>query len=195
MVDREIRQAMEDGQIKIDPPPKRINPASVDFTLAPQIIHLERALLTEIDLSKEFPREMAKLYTFDAEEGFVIHPGELYLCCTVEWITLGPDIVMSLENKSTLARAGLIPHTAAGFFDPGWDGQGTGEMHNLGPVPIRIKPGMFFAQGVFYRTDMSAEEPYGSASRGSLYHGSNGPVVPSFRNLFPKNWNPEDWRR
>lgn len=194
MVDREIRQAMEDGSIRIDPAPKRVNPSSVDFTLLGEIIYLKRVRQSELDLRQpDFPKDMAERFHF-GPEGFIIHPGELYLCATVERITLGPDVVMSLENKSSLARAGLIPHTAAGFFDPGWDGQGTGEMYNVGPIPIRIYPGMYFAQGVFYRTSVPAEEPYDSKGRGSLYVGSVGPVLPSFKNLFPLDWNEEKWR-
>lgn len=186
MVDREIRAALANGSIKIDPDPIQINPASVDFTLANEIIYLKRVNIGELDLKNPvFPRDMSERYTF-GEEGFLIHPNELYLCCTQERITLAANIVMSLENKSSLARAGLIPHTAAGFFDPGWDGQGTGEMYNVGPIPVRVYPGMFFAQGVFYHTTVPADEPYSSPNRGSIYSGSVGPVLPSFKNLFPK---------
>jgi dCTP deaminase len=65
-------------------------------------------------------------------------------------------------------------HATAGFIDPGFDGQITLELSNIGPIPVKLYPGMRIAQIVLYQMTSPAERPYG-AERGSHYQGQIGP--------------------
>jgi dCTP deaminase len=67
-----------------------------------------------------------------------------------------------------------VIHATAGFIDPGFEGQITLELSNLGRIPVRLYPGMRIAQIVLHQLTSAVERPYG-ASRGSHYHGQTGP--------------------
>ena len=86
----------------------------------------------------------------NADESFVIHPGEFCLGRTLEWVELPDDIVARIEGKSSLGRLGLIVHATAGFCDPGWKGTLTLELNNLTRVPIKLYPGLLIAPAVVH---------------------------------------------
>lgn len=111
--------------------------------------------------------------TIDDEARLVIHPGEMILGSTLETITVPPDLVMVLEGKSSLARLGLLPHVAAGYFDPGWRGVGTLELVNLSRVPIILRPGLKICQSRWTRMDAVPSLLYGNERLGSHYQGDD----------------------
>ena len=71
-------------------------------------------------------------------------------------------------------------HATAGFIDPGFRGQITLELANIGRIPVRLYPGTRIAQLVLQRMTSPAERPYGKA-RGSSYDGQSGPQVSRLR--------------
>ncbi|MET0410646.1 MAG: dCTP deaminase, partial [Polyangiaceae bacterium] len=68
----------------------------------------------------------------------------------------------------------VVVHATAGFIDPGFTGQITLELSNIGVLPVRLYPGMRIAQLAFYPMSSPAERPYGE-QRGSHYQGQRGP--------------------
>jgi dCTP deaminase len=58
--------------------------------------------------------------------------------------------------------------------DPGYEGQITLELSNLGTAPVALTPGMRISQLTFTRLTSPAARPYG-AERGSKYQGQSGP--------------------
>lgn len=112
-------------------------------------------------------------WIFDQAGRFVIHPGEMVLGSTLEEIYVPPHLVMSLEGKSSLARLGLLPHVAAGYFDPGWRGVGTLELVNLSRVPIILRPGLKICQSRWTRMDAVPSLLYGNERLGSHYQGDD----------------------
>jgi len=62
----------------------------------------------------------------------------------------------------------------AGLCDPGYHGQITLELSNLGTAPVALTPGMRISQLTFTELKTPADRPYG-AERGSKYQDQSGP--------------------
>ncbi|MFB6164165.1 MAG: helix-turn-helix domain-containing protein [Haloarculaceae archaeon] len=71
-------------------------------------------------------------------------------------------------------RGGVFLSNTAGLCDPGYEGQITLELSNLGTAPVALTPGMRISQLTFTELSTPAERPYG-AERGSKYQGQTGP--------------------
>jgi len=71
-------------------------------------------------------------------------------------------------------RGGVFLSNTAGLCDPGYRGQITLELSNLGTAPVSLTPGMRISQLTFTELKTPAERPYGS-ERGSKYQDQSGP--------------------
>lgn len=71
-------------------------------------------------------------------------------------------------------RGGVFLSNTAGLCDPGYEGQITLELSNLGTAPVALAPDMRIAQLTFTELTSPAERPYGD-ERGSKYQGQTGP--------------------
>lgn len=71
-------------------------------------------------------------------------------------------------------RGGVFLSNTAGLCDPGYRGQITLELSNLGTAPVALRPGMRVSQLTFTELTSPAERPYGS-ERGSKYQDQEGP--------------------
>ena len=74
----------------------------------------------------------------------------------------------------TLGRLAVVIHATAGVIDPGYRGQITLELSNLGTAPVALTPGMRISQVIFTELKTPAEKPYGK-DRGSKYQDQKGP--------------------
>jgi dCTP deaminase len=133
-----------------------------------------------VDLAAEQPG-LTELVTVAAGDRFVLHAGEFALGSTLEWVAVPNDLVGRLEGKSSLGRVGLIIHSTAGYVDPGFGGQITLELSNLGTVPIMLYPGMRIAQISFETMTTPADRPYASPGLQSRYQGQIGPTESRLR--------------
>lgn len=156
--DRSIREVLTQRAL-IDPLPddRRIQPASVDLLLG-----------------NEFELDGWKTCTMSEGGIFFLEPGEFALAHTVETICLPTDLAARVEGKSTFGRRGLLIHATAGFIDPGFRGQVTLELANIGQMSIGIQVGEPIAQICFYQLTTRAERPYGDERLGSKYQGQTG---------------------
>ncbi|XGI84653.1 LAGLIDADG family homing endonuclease [Halorutilales archaeon Cl-col2-1] len=74
-------------------------------------------------------------------------------------------------------RGGVFLSNTAGFIDPGYEGQITLELSNLGTAPVALRPKeMRISQVVFTELSSRAELPYGE-ERGSKYQNQEGPTA------------------
>ncbi len=105
----------------------------------------------------------------------VLEPGEFRLASTVETVKIPDDLSGSLRGKSSVARLGLIVE-AAGFVDPGFEGQLTLELYNMGNKAFVFRRNMPICQIAFFPLDKPAERPYGCETLGSHYQGQTGPT-------------------
>jgi len=105
---------------------------------------------------------------------FILHPGDFVLGTTAERVAIPDDLVAHVEGRSSLGRLAIVVHATAGLCDPGYEGQITLELSNLGTAPVALSPGMRVSQLTFTELKRPAERPYG-AERGSKYQGQDGP--------------------
>jgi dCTP deaminase len=176
--DRDIRARLAQGDLEIGPladAALQIQPASVDLRLADEFIVYKPGQITCLD-----PRDPASL-TAATERivvprggAFILHPGEFALGSTVERVTIPVNLVARVDGRSSIGRLAIVVHATAGFVDPGFTGQITLELSNLGRIPVKLYPGMRIAQIVLQSMSSPAELPYGQ-ERGSHYHGQTGP--------------------
>jgi dCTP deaminase len=71
-------------------------------------------------------------------------------------------------------RGGVFLSNTAGLCDPGYRGQITLELSNLGRAPVALSPGMRISQLTFTELTSPADRPYG-VERGSKYQDQSGP--------------------
>ncbi len=91
---------------------------------------------------------------------FVLHPGEFALSGILEYVRLPEYMAAQIHGKSSIARLGLLVHTASGWVDPGYAGHLTLELINVNRVPIMVYPGMKIAELQFFRLSQTPEKPY-----------------------------------
>ncbi|MGN6521984.1 MAG: dCTP deaminase [Actinomycetes bacterium] len=174
--DRDIRAAIDTGRLALDPfEPSMIQPSSIDVRQDRFFRVFEHHRYPHRDPAEEQP-DLTRLVEPEAEEPFVLHPGEFVLASTYEVVTLGHDLASRLEGKSSLGRLGLLTHSTAGFIDPGFSGHVTLELSNVATLPIKLWPGMKIGQLCVFQLSSPAEEPYGSQRHGSRYQGQRGPT-------------------
>jgi dCTP deaminase len=177
---------LAEGRIGIAPyEPDLMQPSSLDVRVDRYFRVFRNSRYPYIDVKSE-QEELTELVEVEADEAFILHPGEFVLGSTLERVTLPDDLVARLEGKSSLGRLGLLIHSTAGFIDPGWDGHVTLELSNVANLPITIYPGMKIGQISFFRLSTAADVPYGSAATKSKYQGQRGPTASRFFEEFSK---------
>lgn len=174
--DRDIRAALNDGELAIEPhDDAMVQPSSIDVRLDGLFRVFNNSKYTHID-PKLPQEELTALVEVPNDEAFILHPGEFVLGATLEKFTIPSNLAGRLEGKSSLGRLGLLTHSTAGFIDPGFSGHITLELSNTANLPIALYPGMKVGQLALFRMTSPAESPYGSGSLGSKYQGQRGPT-------------------
>ena len=175
--DRDIKAEISAGRVKVEPfDGAMIQPSSVDVRLDRFFRVFENHKYSVIDPSIEQP-DLTREVAVEANEEFILHPGEFVLASTYEVSTLPDDSAGRLEGKSSLGRLGLLTHSTAGFIDPGFSGHITLELSNVANLPVKLFPGMKIGQLCLIKLSSPAENPYGSALYGSRYQGQRGPTA------------------
>ena len=176
--DRDIRARLLRGDLQIGPLSNeqlQIQPASVDLRLGREFLVYHAARVACLD-----PREPSGIaeamdrVLVEADRAFVLHPGEFALGTTEERVRMPADLVGMVDGRSSVGRLAVVVHATAGLIDPGFEGQITLELSNLGAIPVKLYPRMRIAQIVLHQMTSAAEQPYGVA-RGSNYNGQSGP--------------------
>jgi dCTP deaminase len=112
-----------------------------------------------------------------------VHPHQLLLATTMEWVRLPPDLMAYVIGRSSLGRLGLIIATAIGVH-PGYYGTITLEIRNLGEAPVRLYPGQTVAQLFFHELRPSASEPdLWPQSQGEVFGQYSGAIDPIPRRI------------
>lgn len=166
--DRDILDELEGKQgLDITPlEPGRVQPASVDITLGDEFISIRGVHGAKVSVSEGHPDHMLEEMTTDS---IVIAPGGYVLGTTVERVEMPDYLTASVEPRSSAARCGLFTD---GWVDPGFEGQVTLELANVGMSPIVLDAGESYCQLVFEETRTPAETPYGETE--SKFQGQTG---------------------
>lgn len=173
--DRDIKTALSEGRIKIDPMIEgSLQPASVDLHLDKKFLVFRNTNHAYIDVKQPID-DMMESVEINDDRPFILHPGEFALGLTLETVGVGNDMVGRLEGKSSLGRIGIIIHATAGYLDPGNELQMTLELHNIGNLPVMLYYRMPIAQMSFTPLSSPAEHVYGSQELGSKYYKAHDP--------------------
>ena len=183
--DRDIKKTIEEGKLVFKPKldADQIGPASIDLKLSPifKIFQTEKQSL--LDIRKGLPKEFMKTYKMkDKNDYFVIHPKDFILASTIEYIKVPDNMMVRVEGKSSLARMGLLVHTA-GFVDPGFEGTLTLEISNQSNLAVTLYPEMYICQIAVQYLSSASEVPYNKRKK-SLYMKQKEPTEVKIKNLF-----------
>lgn len=178
--DKDIKQAIQDRRILFNPTidyNTQLGACSVDLRLSRSFQVFEYSKHPYVDLKSDKPVSdyMRKIEIEDSQP-FIIQPGSFVLAATVEWLELSDDIAARLEGRSSLGRLGVIVHSTAGLFSPGWAGIPVMELGNLGVMPVALYPGMRICCFTFEQVSSRVETPY-SSKPGNKYAGQTGPIA------------------
>jgi len=176
--DADILRRLEDGDLVVEPlddPDIQIQPASVDLRLGREFLEFQHANIPCIHPNAEAEVDEYVELT-EVEEGgeYILHPGDFVLGTTHERVEIPNDLIAHVEGRSSLGRLAIVVHATAGLADPGYKGQITLELSNLGTAPVALTPGMRISQLTFTELKTPADRPYG-AERGSKYQDQSGP--------------------
>ena len=176
--DDDILARLEAGDLVVDPLDDidmQVQPASVDLRLGEEFLEFQRANISCIHPNREEEiSEYVEETVVPEGEEFILHPGDFVLGTTKERVAIPDDLVAHVEGRSSLGRLAIVVHATAGLADPGYEGQITLELSNLGTAPVALTPGMRISQLTFTELSSPAARPYG-AERGSKYQGQSGP--------------------
>ena len=163
----------------------QIGASSVDIRLGTEFIIFKRTKFSILDVFRE-PRNIleSRIGEFQEKiyipigEKLVLHPQQLVLGSSLEYIRLPNDLSCEVAGRSSWGRMGLIL-SAATLIQPGFAGVITLELANEGETPIPLYPGARIAQLVFHKViKRKKEKPSIIKSR---YIGATGP---SFSRLY-----------
>ncbi|WP_280536709.1 dCTP deaminase [Halopenitus sp. POP-27] len=176
--DVDILRRLEKGDLAIEPIDdldQQVQPASVDLRLGERFLEFQRANIPCIHPASadEVSEYVTETFVEEGDE-FVLHPGDFVLGTTTERVAIPDDLVAHVEGRSSLGRLAIVVHATAGLADPGYEGQITLELSNLGTAPVALSPGMRVSQLTFTKLTTPADRPYGE-ERGSKYQNQDGP--------------------
>lgn len=176
--DRDIKKYLEEKRIVIKPFPDlevQLGSCSVDLRLGNVFRIFDHSKYPYIDpYKKDYGTEITKEVRVKNGEQFIMQPGDFVLAVTLEHVRLPADLMGRLEGRSSLGRIGIVVHSTASVFDPGWDGKCVLELGNLGRMAVALTPGMRICAMTFEELISPAQVPYVNKKH-AKYIGQDGP--------------------
>lgn len=125
----------------------QVGDATIDLRLGNDFIVTRKGNLPSIDPAHEDTRKRRYQSRYHVSLGdmFHLHPGELVLGATFEYIRVPKSHFGFVASRSSWGRMGLIIATAI-TIAPGFTGVITLELINVGEVPLVLYPGIIIAQ-------------------------------------------------
>lgn len=132
----------------------QIADGAVDLRLGTEFIIINRTEFPALDFKKkkEIEENVGKYQSkvwIEFGKPFVLHPSELILGSTLEYIVMPRDLFGYVLTRSRWGRLGLIIATASAV-NPGFKGSLTLELINHGEVPLVLYPGFAIAQLILH---------------------------------------------
>ncbi len=164
--DGDIKKALKEKRIEISPAPDfstQLGSCSIDLRLGDTFRVFEHSKYSHIDpAKKDFSNEITREIKIKKGEVFMMQPGDFVLAVTLEKVKIPADLMGRLEGRSSLGRLGIVVHSTASIFDPGWDGKPVLELGNLGRMAVSLTVGMRICAMTFEELSSPAETPYTS---------------------------------
>jgi dCTP deaminase len=138
---------------------KQIGDASIDVRLGYDFVTVKRGNLGAMDPAHRLdnPDKFRTHHRLNHQEPFYLHPNEMALASTLEYVRIPASIAASVTSRSKWGRLGLLIATATAIH-PGFTSTITLELVNSGNVPLVLYPGLMVAQLIFY--DAEGATPY-----------------------------------
>ncbi len=175
--DREIKKYLKEGKIKITPEidfPTQLGSVSVDLRLGYNFRIFEHSRYPYIDpYSKNFSGDVTREMIVEKNKPFILQPQDFVLATTIESITLPSDIVARLEGRSSLGRLGIVVHSTASVFEPGFSGRAVMELGNMGRIAVALYPGMKICALTFETLSSPAQVPYNRKKNAKYMYQDN----------------------
>ncbi len=114
--DGDIRRRLTEGGLVVEPlddPELQIQPASIDLRLGREFLEFQRTNIPCIHPESE--QEVAEYVDethIDANEEFILHPGDFVLGTTKERVEIPPDLIAHVEGRSSLGRLAVVVHAS-----------------------------------------------------------------------------------
>lgn len=176
--DQDIKKALQSGLLKISPTldlSTQLGPCSVDLRLGNTFRVFEHSKHPYIDpTKKDYSNEITREVIVGDGERFIMQPGDFALAVTLERLTIDPSLLGRLEGRSSMGRLGIVVHSTASVFEPGWDGQAVLELGNLGRIAVALYPGMRICAMTFEQLSSPALLPY-TKKKNAKYIDQTGP--------------------
>ncbi len=162
--DVDIKQALASKKIIILPKPDlttQLGSCSIDLRLGDTFRVFDHSRHPYLDpQKKDYSNEITKVVKVKRNENFIMQPGDFVLAVTMEKVVIPANLMGRLEGRSSLGRLGLVVHSTASIFDPGWDGKPVLELGNLGRMAISLTVGMRICAMTFEELKTPAQTPY-----------------------------------
>ena len=176
--DRDIKKYLASGKIKITPKPDletALGSCSIDLRLGNSFRVFEHSKFPYIDpYDKSLSKDVTKLVEVTEKEPFILQPGDFVLATTIESFQLPADLLARLEGRSSLGRLGIVVHSTASIFEPGWKGKVVMELGNMGRMPVALYPGMRICALTFEELSTPVDVPY-NKKKNAKYAGQKSP--------------------
>lgn len=177
LTDREIRIALRDRALIIDPQPDltvAITSTSIDLTLSDTFAEWKGMSGVQIKpgaVGYSYA-ELAKTLQTRSSSPYLLKPKGFVLAWTAEKVTIPTKSRMAarVEGKSSLARLGICIHVTAPVIHSGFTGKIQLEMYNFGPHEVVLEAGMWICQLVFEQTTGTPERGYEGLFSGQTDH-------------------------
>jgi len=176
--DKDIKSFVKKGIIRVTPKPNfsiQLGSCSLDLRLGDDFRVFEHSKNAYLDpTKKDYTNEVTRQVKIKKGESFIMQPGDFVLAVTMERIKIPDDLLGRLEGRSSLGRLGIVVHSTASVFDPGWDGQCVLGLGNLGRMPVSLYPGMRICAMTFEQLSTPSTNPY-TKKKLAKYKFQNGP--------------------
>lgn len=176
--DKDIKDCILKGIIGITPKPdftKQLGSCSLDLRLGNTFRVFEHSKNPYLDpTKKDYTNEITTQVKVKKGDSFVMQPGDFVLAVTMEKLRIPNNLLGRLEGRSSLGRLGIVVHSTASVFDPGWDGKCVLELGNLGRMPVALYPEMRICAMTFEQLSSPSQNPY-NKKKFAKYKFQNGP--------------------
>ena len=163
LTEKVLRERLRDNLVirPILVPERQVKGGSVNLRLGTKFIttkRTEQGVLRPSKLSASVIREFQTKLYYRFGQKLLLHPGQLILSSTFEFIGLPKDLAAYVLSRSRYGRAGLLVATAT-YVHPNWKGTLTLELLNYGAAPIELQCGEQIAQLVIHEaTPLEVEQ-------------------------------------
>jgi len=178
--DRDIKKALNAKRIVFKPAldlTTQLGSCSIDLRLGNTFRVFKHSRFAFIDpRDKKLASDMMEEEIVKMGSPFILQPGDFVLATTIESFTLPNDLLARLEGRSSLGRLGIVVHSTASIFEPGWEGVVVMELGNMGRMPVALYPGMRICALTFEELSSEVDVPY-SQKKTAKYAKQTSPLA------------------